>query len=142
MPIRAQVGRPDGVTNASTTPETHSVAASPRASAPAAWPSSASACDRLRGPGSIHDQPSRRPAPAATNTQVSSSSPCGRISPKNRSSRPSAAIRPPAMPTFSALVHRMQTTGSRSTPSARASAATQALFVATFAANEPAGAEE
>ena len=103
MPTRAQVGRPDGVTNASTTPETARVAARPSASAPAAWPSSASACDRVRGPGSIQAQPSRSPAPAATKTQVSSSRPCGRISPKNTSSRPPAAISPPDTPTLSAF---------------------------------------
>ena len=51
MPIRAQVGSPDGVTKASTTPETNSVAASPMASAPAACPSSRSARDRVRGAG-------------------------------------------------------------------------------------------
>jgi hypothetical protein len=64
------------------------------------------------------------------------------MSTKKRSSFPLAAISPPAMPTLSAFCHRIQTTGSSSTPRASASAETHALLVATFAANEPAGAEE
>jgi hypothetical protein len=101
------VGSPDGVTNASITPETSSTTTSPSAMPATARPSSASACARGRCPGSTTVQPSRSPAPAATKTAVSSSRPCGRIRPKNRSSRSPAAISPPAMPTLSAFCHRM-----------------------------------
>jgi hypothetical protein len=46
------------------------------------------------------------------------------------------------MPTLSAFCHRIQATGRRKTPRARHNAHTQALFVATCAANDPAGADE
>ena len=45
MPTRAQVGRPDGVTNASITPLTSSTATSPSATVPAVRPSRAMAWD-------------------------------------------------------------------------------------------------
>ena len=51
-------------------------------------PSSAGATERGRGPGAMICQPSRIPAPPATNTAVSSSRPCGVMRPKNRSSFP------------------------------------------------------
>ena len=97
---------------------------------PAARPSSR---ERLRaGPAARVDPRPAEPQPGAGGDEdaVSSSRPCGRISPKNRPSRSCAAIRPPATPTLSAFCHSSQTTGSRKTPSARASAATQALLVA------------
>src|SRR5664279_4799469 len=82
--IRAQVGNGEGVTNASTTPETASTTTSPRATAMADRPSSARARERVRGPGSTQDQNNRRPVAPAMKTAVSSSSPCGRTRPKNR----------------------------------------------------------
>ncbi|SKZ20233.1 Uncharacterised protein [Mycobacteroides abscessus subsp. abscessus] len=51
-------------------------------------PASASESERLRSPGATQDQKMRSPTPAATNRHVSSSSPCGVISPKKRSARP------------------------------------------------------
>ena len=95
IPIRAQVGSPDGVTKASITPLTRSTTASPSATPAAVRPAAATARPRGSGPGSITVQPKRRPTPAATHTQVSSSRPCGVIRPKKRSSRPAEAIRPP-----------------------------------------------
>ena len=105
MPIRAQVGSPDGVTNASITPDTASTTASPRAMPdrrPALRPRPPPRGAAARGRSTV--QPSRRPAPAATNTAVSSSSPCGVISPKNRSRRPAAAISPADTAMLTALV--------------------------------------
>ena len=52
------------------------------------------------GPGSTHDQNSRSPTAAATNTAVSSSSPCGRIRPKKRLVRSLAIISAAMMPTL------------------------------------------
>ena len=51
MPMRAQVGRPDGVTKASMTPLTSSTATSPRATVPAVRPSRASDWLRVSAPG-------------------------------------------------------------------------------------------
>ena len=79
MPTRAQVGRPDGVTNASITPHSRSSTTSPSDVPSAARPSAPRACTRDRGPGSTQAQKSRSPTPAATNRQVSSSSPCGEM---------------------------------------------------------------
>ena len=59
-----------------------------------------------RGPGSTHDQPSRSPAPAATKTAVSSSSPCGRIRPKNSPPRSLATISPPISPRLSGVLQQ------------------------------------
>ena len=104
MPIRAQVGRPDGVTNASMTPLTSSTSTSPRATATALRPSCATDCPRVRGPGSTQDQNSRSPTPAATKTAVSSSRPCGRISPKNSEPRSCWIISAPMTATLRTLV--------------------------------------
>ena len=87
MPIRAQVGNGEGVTKASMTPEMNNTTTKPSATDMAARPSRAMAVIRVCGPGSIQAQNMRSPTPAATNTAVSSSRPCGRIRPKNRSAR-------------------------------------------------------
>jgi len=63
-------------------PETMSTATSPSTTVPAVRPSRAIDWDRVSSPGSTQDQNSRNPTPPATNTAVSSSSPCGRISPQ------------------------------------------------------------
>ena len=83
MPIRSQVGRPDGVTNASISPDTASTTISPSAIVMVARPSVGERIRPTARPGSTTVQPSRSPAPDATKTAVSSSMPCGRISPKN-----------------------------------------------------------
>ena len=57
-----------------------------------ARPSSAKARGGSRRPGSITVHPSRRPAPAATKTAVSSKIPCGAISPKNSPVLPAATM--------------------------------------------------
>ena len=72
----------EGVTKASMMPLMKSTTTSPRATVPAVRPSRAIDWPRVRSPGAIHDQKSRRPTPPATNTAVSSSSPCGLISPQ------------------------------------------------------------
>ena len=111
--------------------------------ATAARPSCARATLRGRGPGSNHCQPSRMPAPAATNTAVSSSSPCGAIRPKNTSPRPLATISPPTIPTLMAFWASTYTAGStKNAPAISTSADTQALLVQTWAANPAAASEE
>ena len=45
--------------------------------------SSASARRRGRSPGLINDEPSLKPAPPASTTELSSSRPCGAIRPQN-----------------------------------------------------------
>lgn len=85
-------------------------------------------------------QPRRRPVPAATKTAVSSSMPCGRISPRKVSSRPAEDIRPMPTARLSTLMNRIQITGmQRNAPRTRHMAAAWALFVHTWAANEAAG---
>ncbi len=140
--MRAQVGRPDGVTNASIAPETSSTPASPSAIPAVTRPCRANARPRVPAPGSIHVQPSRSPAPAATNTAVSSSRPWGTISPRKRPSRPFAARMPPTTATLTTFWSSTHRTGSSSTPAIRQVAATNALFVHTCAANDAAGFEE
>ena len=109
----------------------------PRAIVTVDRPSSASARDRGRGPGSMIVQPSRSPAAAARKTADSSSMPCGRISAKNSVPRPCATMNPPSTPTFSALSTRTRTVGMPSRmPAISDSAATHTLFVQTLAANE------
>ena len=81
--IRAQVGRDEGVTNASMIPDTPSTTIRPRVIVTIALPSSARAWPRRRLPGSITVQPSRSPAAEARKTADSSSMPCGRIRLKN-----------------------------------------------------------
>ena len=55
------------------------------------------------GPGSTHDQKSRSPTPAATKTAVSSSSPCGRMRPKNRPAWSLVIMSAAATPTLTTL---------------------------------------
>jgi len=137
IPILAHVGSGDGVTNASMTPETASTTIMPSTIVTVARPSSASARDRGRGPGSMTVQPSRRPAAAARKTADSSSMPCGKISAKNSVPRPFAIMKPPSTPRFSALSSSTSTVGMPSRmPEISASAATNTLFVQTLAANE------
>ena len=128
-------GSPDPVTNPSISPDTASTPTRPRATVNNARPSSARARPRGRGPGSTIVQNSRSPAAPETNTAVSSSSPCGLISCRNMSSRPYAAIRPPAAPTFTALLSRKYTGTAPVMPVATQSAETHALLVHTIAAN-------
>jgi hypothetical protein len=119
------------------TPDTASTTIMPSASVTADRPSSASARDLGRGPGSMIVQPSRRPAAAARNTAESSSTPCGRISAKNSVPRPCAIMKPASTPTFSALFSKTSTVGMPSRmPKISDSAATHTLFVQTLAANE------
>ncbi len=139
MITRATAGSCDGVTSASTSPEISSQTASPRAIAPSARPSVASACDRVRRPGAIHDQPSRRPAPAATKIKVSSSSPCGRISPKNTSLRPAAIMKPAIAPRLEMLAHNTTRTGRMAMPRIRQDAAARLLLSQICSAKSPAG---
>ena len=61
-----------GVTKASRQPLTASTPTRPSATVPAVRPSRANDCERVRSPGSTHDQNSRSPTPAATKTAVSS----------------------------------------------------------------------
>jgi hypothetical protein len=125
------------------TPEISSTQTSPSAIATTVRPCLARASPRVRPPGSTTVQPSRSPVPAATKTAVSSSSPCGVMSPKKTSPRPAATIRPAATPRLVALTSRISTTGTpSSTPSRSAPAATQALLVHTCAANDAAGFDE
>ena len=97
----------DGVTNASSSAADQRTARpGPSATSIADRPASASARPACAaGRGAIHAQPIRSPTPAATKTAVSSSSPCGVISPKKTSARPLAIITPPTRPTFSAFCH-------------------------------------
>ena len=61
MPMRAHVGRPEGVTKASIAPETARTKISPRAMTTVERPSSARASARLRGPGSTIVQSEPQP---------------------------------------------------------------------------------
>ena len=139
--MAAAVGSPEGVTNASITPEISSSTATPSAIPAVVRPCRARDSERVSGPGSIQDHPSRSPAPAATNTAVSSSRPCGVIRPKKRSARPLAARIPPESPTLTTFWSSTQSTGRMSTPVIRQTAASQALLVHTRAANDEAGSE-
>ena len=103
MPIRAQVGSGDGVTNASITPLTSSTPTSPIATEIASRPAAASAWRARQRPGRPTPSRCRSPAPAATKTAVSSRIPCGVISPKNTSARPLPIIIPPTRPTLTAF---------------------------------------
>ncbi len=84
--------------------------------------------------GRTQAQNSRSPTPAATKTAVSSSSPCGRISPKNSSARSCRIMIDPTTARFRMFCQSTSTTGAPSTPRAMQNAATQALLVHTFAA--------
>ena len=108
----------------------------------ASRPAAASAWERGSGPGSTQDQPIRSPTPAATNTAVSSSSPCGLIRPKNTSARPLPTIRPPISPTFAAFCSNTQIVPTSVTPSTSAAAADTALFVHTCREKDCAGFSE
>jgi hypothetical protein len=130
------------VTNASITPLTSSTTTSPTATVIASRPAAASACPRGSRPGSTQAQPSRSPAPAATNTAVSSRIPCGLISPKNTSALPLPIISPPVSPTLTAFCSRIQMEPISVMPSTRVPAATRALFVQTRKAKDWAGFSE
>ena len=92
MATLAHVGNGDGVTKPSRTPGHAEHRTSPNETEAADLPSSARASARLRGPGSTTVQPSLSPTPAAMKSAVSSSIPCGRISPKNSAPRPAAIM--------------------------------------------------
>jgi hypothetical protein len=135
MPIRSAAGSGAGVTYASTSPATSSAGARPSATSMPLRARSASACPRVRsGPGAIHAQPIRSPTPAPTNTQVSSSRPCGRMYVKKVSPAPAPIITPPVNPMLSRLVASRYSTGTISTPDARHWAVSRALLVHTAAA--------
>ena len=143
MPTRTHVGQPDGVTNASMTPETNSTHASLSAMITTDRPCSASAAVRDRRPGSTTVQPSRKPVPAATNTAVSSRRPCGSRRPIITSPRPAALIAPMMTPALSEFSQSAPITGRPSAmPRNRHVAVTHALFVHTCAANDVAGEVE
>ena len=134
MPTRAQVGSPDGVTNASMTPLTSSTSTRPSATVPAVRPSRASAWVRDRSPGSTQDQNSRKPTPPATKTAVSSRRPWGRISPQNSSPRSWRIMIEPMIARLAMLSKSTFTSGRPRIPSPRHRAVTQALLIHTCAA--------
>ena len=119
------------------------MAASPMARAPAAWPSCASACDRLRGPGSIQDQPSRSPAPVRDEH-------AGQLQQAVREDQPEEQVEPAGaghQAAGDADVERVlpEHPDHRERGTRRGSArgpSTFALLVATCAAKEPAGWDE
>jgi hypothetical protein len=88
-------------------------------------------------------QPSFRPAAPAMNTAVSSSRPCGRISPQNFGNAPATENSPAANPTLAAFCTRMNpvTTQTRM-PAENASTPTRRLFVNTLLANCADGSAE
>ncbi len=138
--MRTNVGSGDGVTNASIRPDTSSTPTSPTATETIPRPCSASTCPRGRSPGEITDQPSRIPAPAARNTAVSSSNPCGSSRPSNSPPLPAGNIRPAITPTFAAFSKMMNGIGRPNTTDiAMHLAATQELFTQTCRANAAAG---
>ena len=134
MPTRAHVGSGDGVTNPSMTPLRARTATSPRAIVPAVRPSWASDWARVSDPGSIQDQKSRSPTPPATKTAVSSSSPCGRISPQKCPAWSWRVMIEPMIARLAMFWKSSQTTGAPRIPRAMQSAATQALLIHTCAA--------
>ncbi len=143
MPTRAHVGRAEGVTIASMSPDTSRTTTRPSATATTARPCSASASVRFLGPGSMAVQPRRMPTAAARKTAVSSSRPCGVIRPKKTSSRSREAISPAETPTFAAFCQRMYGIGMpSSTEVAITCIETQALLIHTCPANAPAGCSE
>ncbi len=72
----------------------------PMATVAAVRPSREKDWPRVRSPGSTHDQKSRSPTPPATNTAVSSSRPCGRISPQNSGPCPCRVMIEPTIARF------------------------------------------
>ena len=88
IPIRSAGCRPLGVTKASMNPAIRSTGISPIATVTSERAARDRAHSRGRDPGRTHAQKVRRPAPAPTTTQVSSSRPCGRMYTKKVPSPP------------------------------------------------------
>ena len=106
---------------------------------PSERPAAASAAPRVRSPGTSHAQKMCSPAAAATNTQVSSSIPCGSRYSTTTSPRPNANMTPTARPTFTAFCISTMIGQIPVTPNSTHCAAIHALLVQTIPANSAAG---
>ena len=85
-----QVSNGEGVTKPSMRPAMMKTITSPMMIDTDRWVSATSDCARVLSPGTINDQPIRRPAPPATMIAVISRRPCGRMSPQNLGASPAS----------------------------------------------------
>jgi hypothetical protein len=139
MPILTGHGQGCAVTKPSIAPATARAMMRPTAIVASERPAAARASPRERRPGATHAQKMCRPAAPATNMQVSSSRPCGRMNSRKTSPRSNASMTAAAVPTPTAFCTSTMIGHTPVTPNSTHCAAIQALFVHTVPANTAAG---